>query len=246
MTGLNDKELIDIITRRIVAHINSGNTDISELECVACVDQSCPPQQRLCDVETNLNRVPVGVSARHIHISQEHLEILYGKGHQLTVYAALYQPGAFAAKEVLTLVGPRMRAIENVRILGPTRNYTQVELAKTDAIRLGIDPPICSSGDLKGASPVVLIGPAGSVHLKEGAIRATRHIHMNPAEADRLEIKSDDVLKVRVPGERALVFENVLPKIKEGVVLQMHIDTDDANAADLRGGESVEIIKSGT
>lgn len=243
MTGLNEKELIDVITRRIVAHLNNSDSDISELACVACAGQSCPAGERLCDQHINQNKVPVGVSARHIHIAQEHLEILYGEGHKLTVYSALYQPGEFAAKEVVTVVGPRMRSIENVRILGPIRDYTQIELAKTDAIRLGIDPPIRSSGDLEGSSSVVLVGPAGSIHLKEGAIRPKRHIHMNPMEAERLKINPADVLKVRVSGERALIFENVFPKIKEGVVLQMHIDTDDANAADLRGGESVEIIR---
>lgn len=240
---MDKKELIEIITRRIVAHLNGSDKDISELACVACSGQSCPAGTLLCDGQANQNKVPVGVSARHIHITQEHLEKLYGRGHQLTIYAALYQPGEFAAKEVVTLVGPRMRAIESVRILGPTRDYTQVELARTDAVQLGIDPPIRSSGDLKGSSSILLVGPAGSINLEEGAIRPTRHIHMSPVEAERLKIKPDDVLNVRVSGKRALVFGNVYPKIKEDVLLHMHIDTDDANAADLRGGESVEIIK---
>jgi len=239
---LTEKELIDIITHRIIAQL-SNNVDTNGLACAACAGRSCPNGARLCNGQARQGKIPVGISARHVHITQEHLEKLYGKGHQLTVYAALYQPGAFAAEEVVTLVGPRMRAIERVRILGPTRDYTQAELARTDAIRLGIDPPIRSSGDLKDASPILLVGPASSIHLEEGAIRSTRHIHMGPAEAERLKIEPDDVFKVRVPGERALIFENVFPKIKEGTLLQMHIDTDDANAADLHGGESIEIIR---
>lgn len=240
---MTEKELIDVITHRIIARLNNRVDTHGLASCVACAERSCLNGERLCNGQARQGKVPVGVSARHIHITQEHLEKLYGKDHQLTVYAALYQPGDFAAEEVVTLVGPRMRAIENVRILGPNRDYTQIELARTDAVRLGIDPPIRSSGDLKGSSPILLVGPAGSIHLEEGAIRSTRHIHMSPAEAERLKIKPDDILKTRVPGERALIFENVFLKIKEGVLLQLHIDTDDANAAGLRGGETVEIIK---
>jgi len=235
---LNEKQLIDIITRRIISRLNN-QADSDEFADV----EQYPSEPFLYKGQIRKNSVPVGVSARHVHITQEHLEELYGKGHELTIYAPLYQPGEFAAEEVVTLVGPRMRAIERVRILGPTREYTQVELAKTDAVQLGIEPPIRNSGDLKGASPILLVGPSGSMNLKEGAIRPNRHIHMSPEEAERLKIKPDDVLKVRVSGERALIFENVFPKIKKGVLLQMHIDTDDANAANLRGGELVEMIK---
>ena len=136
-----------------------------------------------------------------------------------------------------------MRAIEAVRILGPVRDYSQVEIAQTEAIRLGLNPPIRDSGDLAGAEPITLIGPAGSVYLEEGAICATRHIHMTPSDADALNISEEDLLKVHFRGERALTFENVRPKISEGYVLQMHLDTDDSNAAGLKGGEPVEIVR---
>jgi len=204
--------------------------------------QTCDGE-RACHVTAQLNQIPVGVSARHAHITKEHLEQLYGPGHELTVRAELYQPGNFAAEETVTVVGPRMRALEGVRILGPLRNYSQVEIARTDGITLGLDPPVRDSGDLKGASPILLVGPAGSVFLAEGAICAARHIHLTSEDAECLEIKSDDNLKVRIPGIRALTFENVRPKIGEGVFPQLHLDTDDSNAAGIRGGEAVEIIK---
>lgn len=228
---MTEKELIGTITDEVVTLLD----DLAASNGLAYAGVKRNP--------SGDDKIPVGISARHVHIAQADLEKLYGKGHQLTVYVPLYQPGQFAAGEVITLVGPRMRAIEKVRILGPTRNYTQVELARTDAVYLGIDPPIRNSGDIKDSSPILLVGPAGSIYLEEGAIRSTRHIHMNSAKAAQLKIKPNDILKARVSGERALIFENVLPKLNEDTLLQMHIDTDDANAADLRGGELVEIVK---
>lgn len=232
-----DHSLVELITRRVVDRL------AQEQACSGCALKSCAPGNRACDIVTRQQQIPAGVSARHAHVTQEHLEILYGTGHQLTVYAPLYQPGAFAANETLTVVGKRMRAIEAVRILGPVRSYSQVEVAQTEAIRLGLNPPIRDSGDLDGAEPITLVGPAGSIYLKEGAICATRHIHMTPSDADILNIRAEDTLKVHFRGERALTFENVRPKISEDYVLQMHLDTDDANAAGLTGGEPVEIVR---
>ena len=232
-----DQALVELITRRVVNRLTTDQA------CSGCALRTCDAGNRACDVVAQQQQIPVGVSARHAHVTQEHLEILYGAGHQLTVYAPLYQPGAFAANETLTIVGKRMRAIEGVRILGPVRDYSQVEVAQTEAIRLGLNPPIRDSGDLAGAEPITFIGPAGSIYLEEGAICATRHIHMTPKEAEALGIHEDNLLKVRFPGERALTFENVRPKISEGYVLQMHLDTDDSNAAGLKGGEPVEIVR---
>jgi putative phosphotransacetylase len=203
--------------------------------------QTCDGE-RACHITAQQNAIPVGVSARHAHITKEHLERLYGPGHELTVRADLYQPGNFAAEESVTIVGPRMRAIESVRILGPLRDYSQVEIARTDAVALGLNPPVRDSGDLEGASPILLVGPAGSVFLEEGAICAARHIHMTPEDAECLGVKPGSELKVRLPGIRALTFENVRPKISEGVFPQLHLDTDDANAAGLHGGEAIEVI----
>ena len=233
---MRDQALVETITRKVLEQIGG------EQSCSGCALRVCDAGQRACDAVISQEKIPVGVSARHAHVSQEHLDVLYGKGHQLVTLAPLYQPGAFAAKETLTVVGRRMRSIEGVRILGPARDYTQVELARTDAIRLGLDPPIRDSGDLAGSEPISLIGPAGSVYLKEGAICATRHIHMTPRIATSFGVKEDDSLKVRIPGERALTLENIRPKISSTYTLQMHLDTDDSNAAGLRGGEAVELL----
>jgi len=234
---MEDRALIQLITRRIVERIED------EPPCSGCALRSCRADLRACDAAIRQEKIPIGVSARHVHVTQKDLEALYGQGYELSIHAPLYQPDAFAAKETLTVVGRRMRSIEGVRILGPVREYSQVELAQTDAIRLGLHPPIRDSGDLEDSEPISLIGPAGSVFLKEGAICATRHIHMNPETASSLSVHSTSRLKVRVPGERALILENIRPKISSSYVLQMHLDTDDSNAAGLRGGEAVELLQ---
>jgi putative phosphotransacetylase len=234
---MEDRALIELITRKVLEQIDD------EQPCSGCALRSCEAGKRACDDIIRQQKIPVGVSARHAHVTQEHLEILYGTGHQLTVHAPLYQPGAFAAQETLTIIGRRMRAIEGVRILGPVRDYSQVELAPTDAIRVGLSPPIRDSGDLEGAEPITLVGPKGSVYLEEGAICATRHIHMTPETAARMGVREGDLLKIWIPGERALTLENIRPKIHASYVLQMHLDTDDSNAAGLRGGEAVELLR---
>jgi putative phosphotransacetylase len=238
---VDDKGLIKNITRNVMERLQLPS-EANSSTCGGCAWRQCDQGKRACDQTQSSRKVPVGVSARHAHVTQSDLEILYGEGHQLTVKIALYQPEAFAAVETVTVVGPRLRALESVRILGPARDYSQVEIAKTDAIRLGIDPPIRDSGDLAGASPVTLIGPAGSVHLPEGAICATRHIHMKPEQAVAFGVTEDDRLKVKVSGNRALMLENVRPKIDPSYVLQMHLDTDDSNAAGLEGGEGLEVL----
>ncbi|RKU24891.1 phosphate propanoyltransferase [Candidatus Poribacteria bacterium] len=235
-----DQDLVKLITQRVVTRLSNDQP------CSGCALRTCDAGKRACDVAESQQKIPVGVSARHAHVTQEHLEILYGSGHQLTVYAPLYQPEAFAANETVTVVGKRMRAIEHVRILGPVRDYSQVEVAQTEAIRLGLNPPIRDSGDLAGAEAITLIGPAGSVYLEEGAICASRHIHMTPEQAQEFSLTESDRVKVRIPGERALTFENIRPKIHESYVLQMHLDTDDSNAAGLKGGEAVELVRDNT
>lgn len=186
--------------------------------------------------------IPVGVSVRHVHITAEHLELLYGPGHTLTVQRNLLQPGEFAAEEVVALVGPRMRTIENVRILGPCRKETQVEIARTDAVVLGLNPPVRCSGDLAGSAPITLIGPKGVLSLPQGCIIANRHIHMSPADAGRFGVKDQDLVSVEVTGEKSLVFHQVQVRVKEGWVLNMHLDTDDANAAGITCGAAARIV----
>jgi putative phosphotransacetylase len=187
--------------------------------------------------------VPVGVSVRHVHLSQADLDVLYGPGYKLTKRRDLYQPGEFATDEVLALVGPKMRAIENVRVLGPLRGKSQVEVSRTDAIHLGINPPVRRSGDLKGSASLTLVGPRGSLFLKESVICANRHIHMDPVDARRLGLADDDQVKVAVFGEKALIFDNVQVRVKETFKLEMHLDTDDANAAGIKNGDKVRIIR---
>ena len=235
-------QLVEKISQQVLAQLNES-LPREDLDCHGCAFRSCGVANRACDQARFDKKVPVGVSARHVHVTQSDLEVLYGDRHQLTVFAPLYQPGAFAAKETVTIVGRRMRAIEGVRILGGVRSYSQVEVAPTDAIRLGLDPPIRDSGDLRGAEPITLVGPNGSVHLSEGAIIPSRHVHMTPEEAEDFGVSESDRLKVHMIGDRSLVFENIRPKIHPDYVLQMHLDTDDANAAGLRGGEAVELLK---
>jgi putative phosphotransacetylase len=178
--------------------------------------------------------IPLGVSNRHMHLREETLRVLFGPEARLEAARPLYQPGEFAAAQTVTVVGPKMRAIQNVRILGPLRNYDQVELSLTDAIGIGISPPVRNSGDLKGAAPLTVVGPAGSVYLRECAIVASRHVHMPPDSARAFGVDDGDVIRVRIGGDKSTTFENVLVRVLEGWRLQLHLDTDDANAANVR------------
>lgn len=236
-----NKQLVDIIVARVLSELRPPSVNVSSDEEERGPFRSFAEEVRACATTAGKRTIPVGVSARHCHVTQEHLEILYGRGYQLTVHVQLYQPGEFAARETVTVVGPRMRALEGVRILGPVRPYTQVELAPTDGVYLGIRPPIRESGNLVDAIPVTLVGPAGSIYVK-AAICPTRHIHLNPAEAEYYGVRDKQLVQVRVGGERALTFENVRIRVHPNVIAQMHLDTDDANAAGLRGGEGIELI----
>lgn len=174
------------------------------------------------------NKIPIGISARHVHLSREHVDILFGKGYQLHKKKEL-MGGQFAAEECVTLVGTKLRAVENVRILGPERKASQVEVARTDAIRLGLNPPIRESGNIAGSAPIALVGPAGVVYLKEGCIIAKRHIHMAPADAEKYGVKDGDIVKVRFANGRGGIFEEVQIRVDKTFTLEMHIDTDEAN-----------------
>ncbi len=179
--------------------------------------------------------VPIEVSAHHIHLAQVHVEALFGPGHQLVKHADLSQPGQYACKEQLTIVGPKGK-IERVRVLGPTRKATQVEIAMTEQFKLGIHPPIRESGDIEGSPGCTLEGPAGSVTLDKGVICALRHIHMTPADALRYGVRDKCSVRVRVPGDRELIFGDVRVRVDPNFALAMHIDTDEANAANLHNG----------
>lgn len=188
--------------------------------------------------------IPVGISVRHIHLSQEDIESLFGKGKKLTPMRNLLQKGEFAAEECVMLIGPRMKAIENVRILGPIRDKTQVEVSLTDSIQLGLRPPVKPSGEHDGTPGILVVGPAGFVNLTRGVIRANRHIHISIAEAGILGLKDSDKIMVNVCAERPLIYSEVQVRVRDSFVAEMHLDTDDANAAGVRNGDLVQLIRS--
>jgi len=178
--------------------------------------------------------IPVEVSNRHCHLTRETFEVLYGKGKELTLLRELSQRGEFAAQETVTLVGPNMRSIKGVRILGPFRKFDQVELSFTDGFYLGMDLPVRLSGDIAGSPPITIVGPKGSVTLKEGAIRAMRHLHASPEEAKRLGLRDGEKIAIEVPGPIGVVFQNVVVRVSPNGRLAFHIDTDEANAAGVK------------
>jgi putative phosphotransacetylase len=187
--------------------------------------------------------VPVGVSNRHVHLTQEDLEKLFGEGYKLTNIKDLTQKGEFAAKEVVTIVGFK-GAIEKVRILGPVRSKTQIEISQTDSFKLGIKAPVKQSGKTEGTPGCIIIGPKGIVTLEEGVIIADHHIHMSPDDAEKHGYEDGDRVSVEaVSGVRSLIFKNVLVRVKPTFVLDFHIDTDEANAALLKTGDKVRIIE---
>lgn len=181
---------------------------------------------------TDRRPIRVSVSVRHVHLSKPDVETLFGPGHVLTAKSPLYIDSEFAANETVTLIGPRGR-VDNVRIIGPERMKTQVEISRTEEFQLGIDAPIRESGDLDGTPGIILEGPAGRVEIPEGVICAMRHIHMTPEDAENYGVKDKDIVMVRIEGERELIFGDVLVRVKPNYKLEMHIDTDEANAAEL-------------
>jgi len=186
-------------------------------------------------------KVPVGVSARHIHLSQEHVEILFGAGASLTELKPLSQPGQYAANETVAVIGPK-GSFPKVRILGPVRPSTQLEISRTDAFAIGINPPVRESGNIADTPGVTLKGPAGEVTIEKGVIVAARHIHFHTDDAARWGIADKQRLTVRLHGERGLVLENVIARVSPDFALDMHIDTDEANAAGAKTGDEAEII----
>lgn len=192
--------------------------------------------------ERNSLKIPVGVSARHVHLTKEHLEILFGKNYVLKKKKEL-MGGQFAAEECVTIIGFKLNAIEKVRVLGPLRDKTQVEISKTDAISLGLNPPIRESGDIKGSSPITIVGPKGSISLKEGCIIAKRHVHMSPEDSKRFKVLDNEIISVKVNGQRGGILENVQVRVDVKYTLEMHIDTDEANCMGLKSGDFVEIVR---
>ncbi|EDY81199.1 hypothetical protein VDG1235_816 [Verrucomicrobiia bacterium DG1235] len=185
----------------------------------------------------------VNSSARHCHLSPEAVETLFGKGHTLTPMKSLYMDGQFAAKESVTLIGPRSRVISNLRILGPCRNLNQVELAFTDSISLGFKIPVRNSGDIAGTPGCMLMGPAGFLEMDEGVIRAAPHVHMHPKDAEHYGVENKSYMKLRVGGPLGVTFDRIFVRVDPAFKLEVHIDTDEANACGLGPDVECELIK---
>ncbi len=188
------------------------------------------------------NLLPVGLSNRHLHLSKEHIDVLFGEGYELTNHKDLSQPGQYAAKEKVDIIGPK-GTLKGVRVLGPARNNTQIEIALSDGFVLGVKAPVRNSGDIEGSPGAKLVGPKGEVEIKEGIIAAARHIHMHTEDAVKFNVKDKDIVKVKVDGERGLTFDNVLVRVHETYALEMHVDLDEGNAAGLKNGDLLELIK---
>lgn len=224
---MDEKELSQIISEVIREYENKTNESSKNFQSL------------------NDGDIPVGVSNRHIHLTQEHLDILFGPGYELTKLKDLSQPGQYACKEQLTLIGPSLRAIEGVRVLGPLRKKSQVEISKTDSFTLKVKAPVRESGDVAGSAPITIVGPKGIVELKEGCILANRHIHMSPSDAERFGVKDGDYVAVDTIGEgKRTTLWDVQIRVSEKFILEMHLDTDDANACGIGNGSRVKLIKN--
>ena len=193
--------------------------------------------------KTEAGGIPIGVSNRHIHLSQADVETLFGVGYELTPLKNLSQPGQYACKEVLTIIGPSMRPIENVRVLGPVRKSSQVEISATDSYVLKVKPPVRESGNIKDSAPIRIVGPKGIVELSEGCIIANRHIHMSPSDAAAFGVSDGDYIDIDVSGKRRTRWFDVQVRVHKDFRLEMHVDTDDANAAGIGNGFVVTIVK---
>lgn len=219
-----EQEIVNLVIEEVKEHFSSSK-----------LDENSPSK-------LDYPFIPLGVSNRHIHLTKNTFEKLFGDGIEFEDMRPLYQPGEFASKHVVALVGSKLRSIPAVRILGPLRKYDQVEVSLTDAIFLGINPPVVNSGNLESAVSLTLVGPNSSVFLKKCAIIASRHIHMTNKDAQRFDIKEGEYCKVRIGGEKGTIFENVLIRINDSWKLQIHLDTDDANAAYVQNETFVEFI----
>ena len=219
----------------------SLNNEITEIVIKNLQSQPLPIAEKKFEKPGRIF-IPVGISNRHLHLDEETLYKLFGDGYQLTVRNPLSQPGQFAANETVTIMGPKMRALQNVRVLGPLREQTQVEISKTDGIQIGIIPPVAASGYLEDTPGAILIGPKGAINLKSGLMRANRHIHMSKGDAQKYGINDGQIVKAKVSGEKTTIFEKCLVRVSENYKTELHLDTDDGNAADIICGDEVEIL----
>ena len=230
MDNILSSQIADIV-KRVIANVEKEEK--CKDGCVICKSRQ----------ECDAREIPVGVSNRHIHLSSADVETLFGKGYTLTPFKDLSQPGQYACKETLTVLGPSLRPLENVRVLGPVRGKSQVEISATDSYVLKVKPPVRESGNIAGSAPVIIVGPKGVVELKEGCIIANRHIHMSPDDATRFGVKDCDYVTVDVDGKRRTRWFDVQVRVHKDFRLEMHVDTDDANAAGIGNGAKVKLVK---
>jgi putative phosphotransacetylase len=239
---------VEMLQPAIINSPNSPSREVVERIVRQIVTGIAPETPAVAEVnEEPTDDLIVNVSARHIHLSDAHVETLFGPGHTLTPMKWLFQDGYFAAEETLMVVGPRKRMLPNVRVLGPTRPDSQIELAYTDAVQLGLDIPVRHSGDIAGTPGCVLVGPQGAVNLTEGVIRAARHVHMNISDLQRFGVANGDMMKLRITTDDcSMVFEDVKVRASEGIKLEVHIDTDEGNACNISNASKLELLKAET
>ena len=239
------RSTVEAIVRQLLRETNGSKEGVVDAIVAAFSDGGAVSAPAPVEaVKPRKSELVVSISARHIHLTDADVETLFGKGAKLTKMKDLYQDGFFAANETVMLIGPRRRMLPSVRILGPTRKESQVELSFTDAISLGIDPPVRESGKLEDTPGCVLVGPAGVVELKRGVIRAARHVHMGPEDAAYYGVKDKEMMKLRVEsGVCSVVLEDVLVRIGKNIKLEVHLDTDEGNAVDLEHATKIELIK---
>lgn len=215
-------------------------------QIVARVLNEMKETAQVCPAEPQAKEegIPVGVSNRHIHLSREHVEVLFGSGHELIRAKELSQVGEFAAAETVTLVGPK-GVVQGVRVLGPVRSFSQAEISRTDGFILGVKPPLRDSGRIKESAGVTVVGPRGAVTLAEGVICAARHIHMSESDAACFGVRDGERVAVEATGPRGVIFANVLVRVSPNFRLEFHIDTDEANAAGVNNGDRVSLVGGG-
>ena len=241
-TAALDRETVERIVRQIVA-VQYPAAQNSAAQYPATGSARAESSRSAAATEYVPNLV-VSISARHVHLTDEHVEILFGPGHTLTPMKNLYQDGFYAAEETVMVVGPRRRTLPTVRILGPTRPFSQVELALTDSISLGVDAPVRHSGKIDGTPGCVLVGPKGVVELDQGVIRAARHVHMNVRDAEHYGVANGDLMRLRVEAPLcSLVFEDLLVRADSTTKLEVHLDTDEGNACFLDQATRVDLLK---
>jgi propanediol utilization protein len=238
-----DRGLVERLVREALGHRVNGHAVPSRPVGQAFQPDGSKSQARKPDLQAGAPKLVVNVSARHCHVTQEDLERLFGKGHRLTPYKALYQDGFFAAEETVTMIGPRHRIITGLRILGPCRDHSQVELAFTDAVMLGLDLPVRKSGDHRDSPGAYLMGPAGMIRMERGVIRHERHVHLGPADAAWYGVKDGDRMNLRVKSDCPAVLENLLVRLAPGTKLEVHLDTDEGNAVNYPRASGFELFK---